>query len=88
MHDINFPPGVVNILAGPSSEVATALTTSKIPAVLTMIGSTETGKKVIADSTTSIKKLGMELGGNAPFIIFDDANFMAIPFSRISNVVI
>jgi len=75
LHEIDFPAGVVNILAGPSSEVATALTTSKIPAVLTMIGSTETGKRVIADSTTSIKKLGMELGGNAPFIIFDDADF-------------
>ena len=75
LHEIDFPAGVVNILAGPSSEVATALTTSKIPAVLTMIGSTETGKRVIADSTTSIKKLGMELGGNAPFIIFEDADF-------------
>ena len=75
LHDIDFPAGVVNILAGPSGEVATTLTTSKIPAVLTMIGSTETGKRVIADSTTSIKKLGMELGGNAPFIIFDDADF-------------
>ena len=75
LHDIDFPAGVVNILAGPSGEVATTLTTSKIPAVLTMIGSTETGKKVIADSTTSIKKLGMELGGNAPFIIFEDADF-------------
>jgi len=75
LHDINFPAGVVNILSGPSSEVATTLTTSKIPAVITMIGSTETGKKVIAESTTSIKKLGMELGGNAPFIIFEDADF-------------
>ena len=75
LHDIDFPAGVVNILAGPSREVATTLTTSKIPSVLTMIGSTETGKKVIAESTTSIKKLGMELGGNAPFIIFEDADF-------------
>ena len=39
-----------------------------------MIGSTETGKKIIADSTTSIKKFGMELGGNAPFIVFEDAD--------------
>ncbi|TNJ42388.1 NAD-dependent succinate-semialdehyde dehydrogenase [Tamlana fucoidanivorans] len=74
MHSINFPAGVVNILAGPSSEVATPMTTSKIPAVLTMIGSTQTGQRVIADSTTSIKKLGMELGGNAPFIVFEDAD--------------
>lgn len=75
LHDINFPAGVVNILSGPVSDVATVLTKSTIPAVLTMIGSTATGKRVIADSTTSIKKLGMELGGNAPFIVFEDADF-------------
>ncbi len=75
LHEINFPAGVVNILSGSSSEVATTMTTSTIPAVLTMIGSTATGQKVIADSTTSIKKLGMELGGNAPFIVFEDADF-------------
>ncbi|GGZ87586.1 aldehyde dehydrogenase family protein [Algibacter mikhailovii] len=75
LNDINFPPGVVNILAGPSREVAATMTKSTIPSVLTMIGSTITGQKVIADSTTSIKKLGMELGGNAPFIIFEDADF-------------
>ena len=75
LESINFPAGVVNILAGPSATVATTMTKSTIPAVLTMIGSTETGKRVIADSTTSIKKFGMELGGNAPFIIFDDADF-------------
>lgn len=72
---INFPAGVVNILSGPSREVATPMTKSKIPSVITMIGSTATGQQVIADSTTSIKKLGMELGGNAPFIVFDDADF-------------
>ena len=75
LHSINFPAGVVNILSGPVNEVATVLTTSTIPSVLTMIGSTATGKRVIADSTTSIKKLGMELGGNAPFIVFEDADF-------------
>ncbi|GGZ83583.1 NAD-dependent succinate-semialdehyde dehydrogenase [Algibacter mikhailovii] len=74
LQSINFPAGVVTVLAGPSREVATTLTTSKIPAVLTMIGSTQTGQRVIADSTTSIKKLGMELGGNAPFIVFEDAD--------------
>ena len=73
--EINFPAGVVNILSGPSSEVATPMTKSKIPSVITMIGSTATGQQVIADSTTSIKKLGMELGGNAPFIVFEDADF-------------
>ncbi len=75
LNSIDFPAGVVNILAGPSAEVATTLTSSTIPAVITMIGSTATGQKVIAESTTSIKKLGMELGGNAPFIVFEDADF-------------
>jgi len=73
LHDIDFPAGVVNILSGPTSEVASNLSKSKIPSVLTMIGSTATGLRVIADSATSIKKLGMELGGNAPFIVFEDA---------------
>jgi len=73
--EINFPAGVVNILSGPSREVATPMTKSKIPSVITMIGSTATGQQVIAESTTSIKKLGMELGGNAPFIVFEDADF-------------
>jgi len=75
MHELDFPAGVVNILSGPSQEVATALSKSKIPSVITMIGSTATGQQVIADSTTSIKRLSMELGGNAPFIVFEDADF-------------
>jgi succinate-semialdehyde dehydrogenase/glutarate-semialdehyde dehydrogenase len=75
LHDIKFPPGVVNILCGPREEVASIMTKSKIPAVITMIGSTKSGKKVISESTTTIKKLGMELGGNAPFIVFEDADF-------------
>lgn len=71
---INFPAGVVNIICGRSSEVASYMTKSTIPRVITMIGSSATGKRVMADSTTSIKKLGMELGGNAPFIVFPDAD--------------
>lgn len=77
LQDIDFPAGVINILTGPPEEVATTMTKSKIPSVVTMIGSTNTGKRVIADSSTSIKKLSMELGGNAPFIVFDDANMDA-----------
>ena len=74
LNKINFPSGVINILTGHPDEVAVTLSQSKIPSVVTMIGSTETGKKVIADSASSIKKLSMELGGNAPFIVFDDAD--------------
>ncbi len=77
LEGIKFPPGVINILTGPPEIVATAMTQSDIPSLVTMIGSTETGKKVIADSNSSIKRLSMELGGNAPFIVFEDADFDA-----------
>jgi len=74
MHGINFPAGVVNFISGPVDEVAHTLTTSKIAKVLTMIGSTASGRKVMADSTTSVKHVSMELGGNAPFIVCEDAD--------------
>ena len=74
LHEINFPAGVINILCGDPNEVATELSISTIPKLITMIGSTETAKRVISDSSTSIKKYSMELGGNAPFIVFDDAD--------------
>ncbi|MDG1973872.1 MAG: NAD-dependent succinate-semialdehyde dehydrogenase [Flavobacteriaceae bacterium] len=77
LYEINFPPGVVNILCGDPKEVASTLTKSTIPRLVTMIGSTNTGKRVTADSSSSIKRLSMELGGNAPFIVFDDADFEA-----------
>ena len=77
MNDINFPAGVVNIICGEPAIVATTLSKSKIPRLITMIGSTSTAKKVYADSSTSIKRLSMELGGNAPFIVFDDADLDA-----------
>jgi len=75
--EIDFPAGVINILCGPPQTIGTTLSSSTIPRVVTMIGSTATGKRVIADSATSIKRLGMELGGNAPFIVFEDADMEA-----------
>ena len=74
LKQINFPKGVINIVCGEPEEVATTLSKSTIPSLITMIGSTETAKKVISDSSTSIKKYSMELGGNAPFIVFEDAD--------------
>lgn len=74
LHKINFPKGVVNILCGPTEEVADTLSSSKIPRVVALIGSSETGRKIIANSATSIKKICMELGGNAPVLVFDDAD--------------
>ena len=74
LKEINFPAGVVNIICGEPEIVAATLSKSKIPRLITMIGSTNTAKKVFSDSSSSIKRLSMELGGNAPFIVFDDAD--------------
>lgn len=72
--NMNFPAGVINFISGPVNEVAQTLTTSKITKVITMIGSTASGRQVMADSTTSVKHVSMELGGNAPFIVCADAD--------------
>lgn len=73
--EIDFPKGVINILCGDIPNVGVPLCESKVPKLITMIGSTETAQKLIAQSSkTSIKRYSMECGGNAPFIVFDDAN--------------
>lgn len=69
---IGLPDGVVNIVAGKSSEVGAALNKSKIPAMITLIGSSETGVQVMQEGSTSIKSYSLELGGNAPVIIMED----------------
>lgn len=69
-----FPAGSVNIVLGESSEIGYTLAHSTIPRLLTMIGSTYGGMKLIENSTSSVKRFSLELGGNAPVIIFDDAD--------------
>ena len=73
-HKIGFPAGVVNVICGSAQNTSIPLCESTIPRVLTMIGSSETGRKMIDQSTASIKKFGMELGGNAPALIFEDCD--------------
>ena len=72
--EAGLPKGVVNILCGPAEEVATTLSASPIPRMVTMIGSSETGRRLIAQSATTIKRMSMELGGNAPVLVFADAD--------------
>jgi len=74
IHKMNFPAGVINFICGPVSEVAYTMTTSTIPKVLTMIGSTAAGRQVMSDAATSVKHVSMELGGNAPYIVCEDAD--------------
>ncbi len=74
---IGFPAGVINILAGPSGEVAKTLNESIIPRMISCIGSYETGLKILEQSATSMKKYSLELGGNAPVVVMPDADLDA-----------
>ena len=71
---IGFPKGVLNIISGPSNEVAKTLNESKIPRLISLIGSYETGLKLLEQSSTSLKKYSLELGGNAPVVVMPDAD--------------
>ncbi len=72
-----IPKGVFSVITGSSTEMGKELTHSKIVRKLTFTGSTEIGKLLMEQSASTIKKISLELGGNAPFIVFDDANLDA-----------
>ncbi|MGY8997909.1 MAG: NAD-dependent succinate-semialdehyde dehydrogenase, partial [Alphaproteobacteria bacterium] len=72
-----IPKGVLNILTGKSSEIGTEITANPVVRKITFTGSTEVGKKLMEQSAATVKKVTMELGGNAPFMVFDDANLDA-----------
>jgi succinate-semialdehyde dehydrogenase/glutarate-semialdehyde dehydrogenase len=69
-----MPKGVFNVITGKASVIGKELTGSPLVRMLTFTGSTEIGSALIAQCAPTVKKLGMELGGNAPFIVFDDAD--------------
>ena len=72
-----MPAGVCNIITGPSGPMGDELTSNLLVRKLTFTGSTEVGAKLLAQCAPTIKKTSMELGGNAPFIVFDDADLDA-----------
>ncbi len=72
-----LPAGVCNIITGPASETGAELTANPMVRKLSFTGSTEVGAKLLAQCAPTIKKTSMELGGNAPFIVFDDADIEA-----------
>jgi len=69
-----IPPGVINIVAGKTREIGAELTSNPIVRKLTFTGSTAVGKLLVEQCAATMKRTSMELGGNAPFIVFDDAN--------------
>ncbi len=72
-----IPAGVIQIVTGKSSMIGEVLTSDARVKKLSFTGSTEVGRTLMAQCAPTIKKLSLELGGNAPFIVFDDANLEA-----------
>jgi succinate-semialdehyde dehydrogenase/glutarate-semialdehyde dehydrogenase len=69
-----FPPGVLNVITGPAAEIGGELTTNPLVRKLSFTGSTPVGKLLMAACAGTVKKISLELGGHAPFIVFDDAD--------------
>jgi len=71
------PKGVFNVITGNSSEIGAELASNPVVKKLSFTGSTEVGRLLMAQCSSTIKKVSLELGGNAPFIVFDDADLDA-----------
>ncbi len=72
-----IPAGIFSVITGSSRAIGGEMTSNPIVRKLTFTGSTEVGRLLMAQSAPTIKKLSLELGGNAPFIVFDDADLDA-----------
>ena len=72
--EAGFPRGVVNILTGDAPAIGGEMTSNPLVRVVGFTGSTEVGKLLMRQSASTVKKVALELGGNAPFIVFDDAD--------------
>ena len=75
--EAGVPSGVLQVITGKAREIGAAMCESPIVAKLSFTGSTEVGRILMAQCAPTIKKLSLELGGNAPFIVFDDADLDA-----------
>jgi len=71
------PKGVFNVVTGSAGDIGSELTSNPIVKKLSFTGSTEVGKLLMAQCAQTVKKVSLELGGNAPFIVFDDADLDA-----------
>lgn len=75
--EAGLPPGVFNVITGDPVAIGGQLTASPIVRKLSFTGSTEVGRLLMAQCAATVKKVSLELGGNAPFIVFDDADLNA-----------
>ena len=82
-----IPAGVFSVLTGSSKEIGGEMTSNPDVRKVTFTGSTEVGRLLMKQSASTVKKLSLELGGNAPFIVFDDADLdAAVEGAIISNI--
>ncbi len=79
------PPGVLNIVTGEAAAIGGEMTSNASVRKLTFTGSTAIGKKLMAQCAGTMKKVSLELGGNAPFIVFDDADLDAAVAGAIAS---
>jgi len=82
---VDLPDGMVNLVMGKASVIGKVLCESSDVPMLSFTGSTEVGRKLVVDTSEQVKKLALELGGNAPFIVFDDADLDAAADNLIAN---
>src|SRR6202034_2825453 len=81
-----IPPGVFNIVTGAGAGgIGTEMTSNPIVRKVTFTGSTGVGKKLMVQCAETVKKLSLELGGNAPFIVFEDADLDAAVAGAIAS---
>jgi len=76
-HRAGFPPGVLNVVTGDAKAIGGEMTSNPLVRKLSFTGSTEIGRLLMKQVSSSVKKISLELGGNAPFIVFDDADLDA-----------
>jgi succinate-semialdehyde dehydrogenase/glutarate-semialdehyde dehydrogenase len=72
--EAGLPGGVLNVITGPAEAIGAELTANPVVRMLSFTGSTATGKRLMAACAGTVKRVALELGGNAPFIVFDDAD--------------
>src|SRR5450432_500813 len=80
-----IPKGVFNVITGSAVAIGGEMTSNPTVRKLTFTGSTEIGKKLMAQCAGTVKKISLELGGNAPFIVFDDADLDAAVQAAIAS---
>ncbi|KHD06228.1 succinate-semialdehyde dehydrogenase [Candidatus Thiomargarita nelsonii] len=80
-----IPKGVINVITGRPKEIGAELTANPLVRKLSFTGSTPIGKSLMAQCASNVKKVSLELGGNAPFIVFDDADIDAAIVGAIAS---